>query len=710
MIPLDSTSFRPSDYSSGRQASKDDDRLAILRDAVRAQQDGLYAIQTQWYEQILFVRGMQHMFYHRGLGRTVPYPQAEDHRVRIVYNEILPIIEGQQALLLSREPKRSVMPIGSDHDVVTAAEFSSDLLDWASEQHAVEEVAMDVASYLTETGNAFVFCGWDPTSGRALADDRGNVFFEGSPVLEPVLPFQMGFHPQAKRFVDSPYCTRTMLMPIEWLETFNKKAARALGDSHPPTSGYGAFFEQELLSTGGFGQSSFPTMDLRAFFTLWQFYLVPCPKHPKGLFIMAAGYGHSPDVLVHYGENPYGELPFVHFKLLSVPGRALGDCFVPALMPPQRAFNRFNGQIIENANFIANPMLFHPHSIPADLIDNTPGKKIPFRDGMQIPPFYLGAPPLPPFIIDARNTAREYMAEVAAPVGPGADDMAMKATSGIQLSLMEEMRQRKVSTVIRRWEMAWERTWKLYLRNWARFQRVPRAINVPRDEVSYKASVFQSTMRVDQVSVRIVKWSSMPTSRVATFAEWIELLKSGAVDVRADDRMRVNMFEDIGKGHMVRGWSNFNADMEKARRNLHQIRNGLGGLGPEMFDDLDAHLAVYSAWQKSPEFEPWQRGNPEAAQMFWQVVFAFQLLKERTERARLMQAAMLEAGGGSSGFPFSAPEGAPPGSGGVAAAGKSFRPGAPQGGANPEATRGFGSKPNPFAGDGRPPAQAGLID
>jgi len=704
--------------SPGRPSKKgaEERGMKLLRDVIRTQEDGLYDIHAEWYEQIQFVSGLQHMFFHKGIGRTVPYPQADDHRVRIVYNEVLPIVEGQQALLLSRDPKRKVVPLTDNEDLIDAAEFANGLLDWAVEYHTIEEVAMDVASWLAETGNAFIHVGWDPTSGREMQLSDGSSFFEGNPILEAVPPFQIGIHPHAKKFEDSPYCTRQSLMPKEWLEAFNKKAADQLGEQNQVTGGPGSY-ELELLnyqprSRNGVGYGSIGAMvgDVKSFFTLWQLYLVPTVEYPDGLFIMAAGIGNQPEVLVHYGPNPYKRLPFVHFKMLNRPGRMLGDCYVPHLMPANRAFNRFNGQLIENGNFIANPMLFVPHSIPGELVTNIPGEKIPFRDGLQTPPFYLTSPPLPPYVIDARNTAREYMASLASPVGPDSDDMASRATSGIQLSLIEEMRSRKVAPMIRRWELAWEKVWKHYLLTWAQFQRVPREINAPTAAGDYRAAVFLETMNLSQIQVKVERYSAMPTSRVATFAEWVELVKSGAADVQTDMEMRRQMFDDIGKGHMVRGWKNFNADMEKARRNLHAIRSGQQGKGPEQFDDLDAHLSVYSAFQKTAQFDEWIRQNPAGEQEFWTIVNAFQSLKDRQERARLMQAMMLQGGGSGGGFPFEGgPEGAAAGPMGVQAAAETFQPGAPQGGANPTTTQGFGNAPNPYVPSGQASPDAGLM-
>lgn len=693
---------RPRKKKSANPFADDQEIVDLLCENIDAEDASLYHQRATWYENVLFTRGVQYARFHTGIGKIVPLPDADSRRVRVVYNVTRPIVESMKAIYLASTPKREVVPMGDDEDIIDAAEFASDLLDWRDQRpgNNVEELCVDLVSHLVEMGNAFVAVLWDPSGGRMLLDDGNTQIFEGEPFLQVVSPLEVSFHPHARSMYDSPYFRRVTIESKEWLETFypeklDEIRKYALNSTSPGTSYQNDI--ANLAATHGrvtVGNSRHINEDF-AFWEKMEFFHIPCPKYPKGLYVVAACEGGKPKCVLFAGPNPYGKIPYVHFKMYSGPGMAWGETIIPDLKSPQREINRRHGQLIEWANILANPLMIVPNTIDLDELEdagNGVGRMVSVPPGSD-QAYMLQPTGDPSPIILSMQAAMEKINFIAQPVGPGADETNSNVRSATQLSLMEDLRNRKVAPMLRSYELAWNRVNRMYLSNWSLFQKVPKNIGI-RKNGTYRSQAFYDTMRLDQVQVEIVPYSSLPVSRSASLAEAIEMTKVGLIDPINDPETKGEILDSVLRTNSSnkRLYRSIKGDWEKARRNLHKIRRGaVNDVAPDFMDNPTVHRAVYEEWMKTEEYSDWRVQNPQHDQFLRQLVMVFAGMELNNQLAMQAQAGKIQ-GQGQSGGPSDQGSQGPKG---VAAQAQQIAPGNPMGGNATTRTQGYGRAPVP---------------
>ena len=122
-------------------SDSESDTLRFIYECSGANDPHLYSMRASAYTQILYAHGLQSYAYSLTQGRMVDLREFGDDSLNVIFNVILPIVEGQKSLLLSRQPKRDIYPTTQDDRDIEAARYASDLLRWLDQTLCVEEVA-----------------------------------------------------------------------------------------------------------------------------------------------------------------------------------------------------------------------------------------------------------------------------------------------------------------------------------------------------------------------------------------------------------------------------------------------------------------------------------------------------------------------------------------------------------------------------------------
>lgn len=677
---------------SAKRARKEEDQLAFLNQNVEAENSTLYPLRATMVENILFARGVHYARFNTQTGKFAPTRDSESRRVRVVANITDPIVEGIKAIYLASTPKRSCIPLGDDDAIIESADFASDLLDWQDEMLNTEETTINLIDYLVECGSAFKFVGWDPSGGRQFETDQGPVR-EGDPFEQVVSPLEISFHPQVSDFYASPYVRRVTLETRDWLETYHPEKAKELASFTSSDGAQNVSYQKELAnlqvtharySIGG----SVKLEDSAECWVKMEYFHLPCPKYPQGLYAIAAVSGEYARKILHIGPLPYGQLPFVMFRHKTAPGMAWGASIIPNLKPQQREINRRLGQLIEIGNRVANQKLFVPMPIDIEQVEasNAPGHAVPVPAGSE-PCYYAQPPAVHDSVVTSIQYSLQMLNYIASPVGPLVDDQATQVRSGVHQAMIEEMRNRKVAPSLRAWELAHNRVCRLRLRNWHRFQKLDRKIGVVRKDGNYTSRTFTDMMQLDQVQVKIVPYSSLPFSRTASLAEAVELTKVGLLDPVNDTDEKYSILDSVLRSNSSTRRLNrsLTADFDKARRNLHYIRhNNLPEVDITMVDNATVHRSVYEEWTKTEEYHEWKKSpeNSQADQTLWSLITVFGQLELQNQLALAGQNQKMNGAGASAGSPWGPSPNAqgPNGPQGVQAQAKQISPGNPMGG------------------------------
>lgn len=628
--------------------------LADLRRIAGSQDPYLFSMRAAAYTSVLFVHSLQNFAYHTTLGKPVDFRDYGPDRPYVISNVLLPAVLSLQSLLMARNPKRDVYMATDDVSADLNAQYVDTLIEWAADHHRVEQVMKDAAVMFSETGNVFFFVGWDPAAGRMVPTPDGSVRFEGDAVIRADSMFAWALHPQARDYRTSPLAHHVGMVSREWVRDSFPEVLDGL-PTHSPTGSvhHGITIERSLTnlsSTHGTAWHTPAAHDLPEGdeFVEWHTcYYRSSSKYRNGKMVMGPGVGGYPVRIAHVGENPYIDwsngqrtLPIVHLPDITVPMRALGESRILHAIPQQVYINEARGQVKANADLLGNPQLTYEQDGIADAaITNEVGGHIPRAQGSP-PPEYIRPPGAPDWILEGEQQAFRILDLLFQPVGPGANETAANVRSAVHQMVIEEQKQQHLSTTIRAWEQAVEDVWQLYTWNVRTFWTWPRKIGTLGDSQRWNAHYFDGSLVSEHTRIKIEPYSAMPLSRAATFSEWTELIKTGAAPVQLDDNLNRAMWMDLGKPGMARTRRDMTADVDKAYRNITRVRLGMNVVA-EPQDNADAHLAVYTNWMKSAEYERLLEEDMLLKVRMGVLVETFLMVKREEMRLQELQAMMM---------------------------------------------------------------------
>ena len=640
-------------------ASEDEkDSLNYIRDASNKDDPYLYAMRGSMYTSILFTHGLQNYAYSLSQGRAIDVRDEGDESSSVVFNIILPTIESQIALLLTRTPERQVVATTRDDRDIEAAHYATDLLKWADEYHDLPHIYEQAANWFAKTGNVFLFVGWDPTGGRFFMDQQGQPVFEGDPIIRVDSAFAWTLHPQANSYKDSPYAHHSCMVHRSWLEEHYPEIMRELPEDERNAYAHeGGLLFENLLKNLGPSHGYFGTWGIghtnaldghpkgESYFEIQTLYVRSCPKYPSGRMMIALARNGTAFKILYDGENPYIDwrtgrrtLPIVHMANLQVPGRALGESFVTHMIPMQQVVNRHRSQILDNAALNGNPRMYLPEDgVDESQLTDDVGSIVRVPIGAE-KPGYMAAPELPSYIVECEKAALQFMEILTRPFGPLRSEQE-NISSGIHQMIVAEQKMQLVAPIITRWENGWDAAWKLYIDNWRTFASLPRKVSVPGDDGGWRETYFSGSVARANFVVSVKPGSSMPTSRAATFAEWVELIKSGAAPIQMDPALARQFWKDLGRPEIARTFRDNTVHMDKARRNIQRVRSGEVRQA-ELQDNLEVHLTVYSNWMCTPEYEAEVARDPMFGMRMVAMFQSFQMMLQQQ-----MMMAQMAAGG-----------------------------------------------------------------
>ncbi len=675
--------------------------LARCQDEIASQREYMVALHSEWYLQTLYCEGLLNVNYDTNSGREVFYGSGSPHWTQ-GYNLLDSTINHMLSALMASSPKREVRSIQPTEMALQEARLGKLVLDWAYEFHKIEEKERLAADDFVKQGNSVIFFEFDPTRGEVIGQHNGRDVRTGMLCLRVDSPMRWFFDPRASTFDEVRYAIRRTVQPIEYVEE-RFPHMRGQLEQMQTSIHDDDLLELRMLNLTQSRRGTTPSLPRgKRLVTVFERFENPCPEYPEGGHQVFVGSGSVPIKLVHdYGKNTFGCIPCELLVCSRVNGRLFGKTPIKFLIPANQTINARRRQIHRNAAICGNPILAYPTSggTPPGMVSNVTGQMLPFDAASGGAPFYLAPPQMSPFIMESERGDLNLMA-VMAPVSPFDRDQAEKTTSGIQLSLMEEIKRRAILPMVRSWEIGWDSVWKKYLKLWRRFTVFPTQLEAVGPEAIAISGLVSGDMISDNVVVRVVPASSMPPSRTAAFAEWVELFKTGAAN--PGDPMTMKRFwEDIGKGDMARTYRDQTDDMDLGARSLMRVIRGEMVL-PRMQDNPDVIIDKIVHYMRSPEYEDGLTRDPMLEKRLTDTLTMFGIAKQQQELAQIQAAARMQALAAMAGQQATGWFGGGPGQQGAATQGqaKQIAPGNPMGGNEPQSSRGFGNAPNTMKDQG----------
>ncbi len=585
-----------------------EDALSFARDVFESQRDPMNQLHAEWYNQIIFAHGNQDHAIDTVTGTPVRLPQ----KAYRTYDFTLPILQRVISKLGSIGTKREAHATTTDTSDIEAARTATDILSWAHEHFHFDELNAERLDWKVKTGNAIVYMPWMPNEGPI--DEQ-----TGAPAGMPNIIVDPGFHwmwdPRATHYRRADYACRMTLQPEEWVEK-NFPDSYSLVPQNYYNEAYSSdFFQLALMGMNG-ARSSYGLTQMnlpkgKGLVRIFEFFVKPCPRYPEGQIIVCAGTSGGPGVVLHSGPTVYGMIPAIHFGMIRATGRFWFDSLTHYLMDPQTELNHRVRQISRTAARTANAQLYIPNNGPAtEAITDKIGGAVRGPPDAN-PPAYITPPQLPDSVYQSLEFAMGAMNQLAAPFGMDSLERASKATSGIQLSLLDEREMEMVSPMVRDDQLGINAVWELMLNNFRLFGGT-RTINVLGADNKYKSRIVSGAMLSENMRILLTEKQELPKSRTATWAEIVELGKSQLIDLN-DPMVKQRALVAIHRGDLSVEFRDGAADFKKAQRNITKAIYTQEIPEPAPFDDLTIHIMAYTAYLKTADFEELQFTDPTAA-------------------------------------------------------------------------------------------------
>ena len=623
--PLDGRWRRKRKHREVKMTRADQEALSLIENRYNPFETVKYGLEKQWLLNISFLTGYQyHVWseYHRGL---VFQRRAPQWRIREVRNFIRPYVDRRTAYLSSFRPRFRVRPNSSDNQDRRASEANEKIIDSYWDLLEMGEKMQEVMNWVGSTGNGFLKIQWDAASGESWTDVSVNpetgrpefdketgetlmdLYYEGDLAVEVVSPFQIYVDPLAQRPSDLQWIIQTTRRPMEWVEKHFPEKAHLVpvdfGQGYGDEKRHNERVILNLVGPGGYYSGlDAATLGRGEWVTVRELWQVPSREYPKGRLIIEAG-----GVVLENKDNPTpgGQLPFVWFRDLIVPGRVWGQSVADNMITPQRNYNRLVSSYLEHIVMTARAKILEPalSGLPDTAFITEVGERLKYN-GPQAPA-YLVPPPLPAESDTEMMRIKQDLDLISSSYGAARGQYQGKL-SGTAINLLVEQDLKSKEPILARVSASLEKFGKIALSILQQEVTEERVVKVIGKQRQFDISHFTGQDILNNTDVIIEVDSIMPKSKTLALQEIQILGQVGLLNPNdPTDRARAYAMLQYEDDQIV--LQDKNVDRREA-----EIENDLMANGqlvpPKYYENHDVHVALHVQFMKSDEFKSLPEG------------------------------------------------------------------------------------------------------
>lgn len=464
-------------------------RWAFITQEISMKSNLRLARYREWYIDVKFLAGQQY-FYHKN-GETVTIDKPARHRVRSISNQLLPLVRNFISNLARIEPIWNVMPASSNQEDVEIAILNTDVVQSIWQSKRIFEIYLQVLHWVATTGNGFIKDTWDPEMGDIIPvqeDDVTDLFTilgitEGQSLpdikigdfgIDVKSPFEPIFEEGVIEIEDSLWCVDANIRtPYSIKDKYGKRADGVHAEE--AVRAINVFWLDKIQQSSSSLSFTTPKRD-RAI--VYDVYVKPHRQLKKGIhFVMVQGKD-----MVKPSDFPYdhGELPYTHYKEVSIPGQLYGTSTHHQNIMNQRLLNKFDSQIIEYIQQMLKGRFLVPRGsrIGEQGISDAPGSIIQYRWPMK--PEMMRMLSMPRSIFEQRKNIMESIADVSSTHDPSKGKQAGSVRSAALAAEHKAADLAVLGPTQLQHDMALMRLGKHLLSNANQFIQEPRLISIAK--------------------------------------------------------------------------------------------------------------------------------------------------------------------------------------------------------------------------------------
>lgn len=561
------------------QSTTDTEILVYVNSLFEKAKRSRYQFEKQWYLNLAFYFGRQYSTWAPGTASGLTRlwePPAPPWRVRLVSNQIRPIIRTELSKCTKERPQAFVVPATSDDDDTAAARAAENIFEHLQRTMEFNKVLRRTVLWTLLCGSGFIKDWYEP-------ETVGPDGIPGVIKAEPVTAFHL-YAPdtQEEELENQPYLIHCLAKSPEYVETvYGKKVA---ADS---SAGSG-LLEQRFLSAMGIDSTP------KSYVAVKEAWIKPCRKFLEGAIVTWAG-----DEILNIEEEGFvyqhGQYPFT--KIDHIPtGRFYGDSVINDLIPLQRELNRSISQLIEAKNRMAKPQLAaQKGSIDPGKVTSEPGLIILYQPGYQ-PPTPIPLTNLPQYVTDQIGMIKMDMQDIAGQHEISKGQVPTGVTAATAISYLQESDDTKLAPTITSIEESVERIGKHVLSHVQQFWELPRIIKVVGDDGQFESYELSQADIRGNTDLRIETGSATPRSRAAKQAFITELGKLQWITPE-----RALRYLDMAETSKL--YEEIQIDSRQAQRENLRMAQGDDTVLANDWDNHEIHLEEHNNYRKRQAFE-----------------------------------------------------------------------------------------------------------
>lgn len=467
-------------------------------------------IRNQWYMNLAFYKGDQ---YVAQLGGGVMKTRAPSRRVRLVINRVRPMIRTEMSKMTAQDPTAEVIPASTDDEDLLAAETGQSVWENIAIEGKLKERYVKAAFWQSNCGVGYIKTYWN----RYGKNGEGCIEYSALSPFHVLIPELL-----TEDIEDQPYVLNVFTKPIEWVK---QNFPNVIPKDHKPiVISTSEIMETQYLNTAASDRKAEP--DSCLFIEAWVKPGIH-PDLPNGGLITVVD-----DFIIQARLDgmsyEHGMYPFTKFE--GVPsGGYYPTSATEDFIPLQMELNRNRSQRTEARNLTSRPQwVVQKGSIDVSKWRNEPGQVVEYNIGTTKPePIPIN--PLPNYVVQEEENLLRDMEDVSGQHQVSKGNAPAGVTAGTAISFLQEADNSFMATAFFSIERGMEKIAKQTLQLAVQYWDTPRIVKVTGRDGTFSVKSLLGADIKNGTDIRIESGSSLPVSRAARNAMFMDMMSKGAM-------------------------------------------------------------------------------------------------------------------------------------------------------------------------------------
>lgn len=478
-------------------------------------------IKRQWYLNLAFFKGDQYVDFIGGRIINIPMPSS---RAKLVVNRIKPVVRTEVARLTSQEPTAEVVPASNEEIDVMAAQAAEAVFNGCRTRLNLQAVLRQAAWWCSVTGVGYIKTYWD---AKYEEDDGNGQIKYGDHCYSSVSPFNVMVPDLLlEEIEEQPYVLNVFTKPIDWVRA-NYPQVTDRDGWKPTIISSNEIMETQYLNTKS-SQANSATPDSCLVVEAWvkKGTTALLPKGGRILMI--------DDLVVSCDDQglPYkhGQYPFAKFDSIQS-GSYYGTSVIEDLIPLQREINRTRSQLVEARNLTSKPGFFYrTGSLDVTKWTSAPGQAIDIKPGSEFPqPIPL--PQMPAYVENMQDRYLTDVEDISGQHQVSKGSAPSGVTAGTAIQFLQEADNSYMATTHASIEDAIQKVAFQTIGLAVQYWDSARLVKYIGRDGQVNAKYLQASDIKSGTDIRIEGGSSLPVSKAARIALFMDLMTRGAIPV-----------------------------------------------------------------------------------------------------------------------------------------------------------------------------------